>query len=947
MKKSAILLLFITTSILSQLSYSQGIVLTGEKGEKYLAGKVVVKFRPNAVSQVQAIIKDLLSTETSIYFRSAEKNFPSLKFPDSSLDNIYELDYTQPFDPLYVAGKLKGIKIIEWAEPRYVYELSFTPNDPSLGVQWNLQKIKATMAWDVSQGDTSVVVGIIDTGVDWDHPDLQANIWKNLDEIAANGIDDDNNGYIDDYYGWDFGGLTGTPDNDPMEDMPDHGTHVAGIVSASTNNGIGIASIGFKSKIMAVKTSQNNYRNPFNQPYIVYGYEGITYASDNGADIVNCSWGGSGYSILGQEVINYVTNHGTLVVCAAGNNGSSDSHFPSGYSGALSVASTDQGDIKSSFSNYGSSVDVSAPGSGIYSTWMDNTYITTSGTSMASPLVAGLAALVKAKFPLLNPLQIAERIRVTCDNIDAFNPQYQLQLGKGRINAHSALTITPVYSVRGFQFYYSDNEGGDGDGIFEPGESIYLRIKYVNMLDPVSSLTLGLESISSYANIVSGVTFFNNVNNGDTIDNYANPFIFTISSLVPANTILKFVINTVIGGFNDFQWTSVVVNPTYATQSGNNIALTITSKGTFAFNDYPNNLQGNGLRYAGGSNIAFEGALILGTSPTKISDGARNASGGGAQNADFQVVSPFIVSVPGTSSDIEGKTIFNDNGAGSSKHGVTVTLHSHSFTQAGHEDYIILRFKIKNETASDITGLYAGLFFDFDLIDGSGADDYTLFDTVGNFGYVYHPSGTPAERSAIAVLSNHQTGYWGILNAGGDGGFQIYDGFSDAEKWQAISSGIGKPSAGSGDVSFVLSAGPLNITAGAVNEVAFVIAVKNSSDMNALRSAINAAKVKYASILTDAGESNFEKPVDFSLHQNYPNPFNPMTTLVYSIPEFSFVKLAVYDLLGREVQVLSLGHLPPGTYTAEFNGQYLSSGVYMYRLEAGNFQATRKMTLLR
>ncbi|MCX8010256.1 MAG: S8 family serine peptidase, partial [Ignavibacteria bacterium] len=302
----------------------------------------------------------------TIKVAKVEQIFPSKDNSNKlsiELSKIHRIYYEGNIDPLELSSKIKSLTGIEYAEPHYVYRVDFTPNDPEYGGQSNLTKINASSAWDISKGDSSIVIGIIDTGIYWNHPDLSANIWINKNEIPNNGIDDDNNGYVDDVRGWDFGGLNGNPDNDPKEDQPDHGTHVAGIASASTNNGIGIASIGFKCKVMAVKTSRNDQRDPSTgQPYIVYGYEGIKYAADNGAAAINCSWGGSGYSSMAQEVIDYASSKGSLVVAAAGNNGTLGDFFPASYDKVLSVASTNLNDTKSSFSNYGYTVDVCAPG---------------------------------------------------------------------------------------------------------------------------------------------------------------------------------------------------------------------------------------------------------------------------------------------------------------------------------------------------------------------------------------------------------------------------------------------------------------------------------------------------------------------------------------------------------------------------------------------------------
>jgi serine protease len=404
----------------------------------YMSNTVVIKLKDKPVVSLNksVLLSDNLNKALNEFKLNSTKSFLLNNNSGTSLDKIIIVKYNSNQDPWFVAKQLRSLKEVEWAEPKFVYPVvDFTPNDPSYGSQYSLPLIKAPAAWSIIQGDTSVIIGIVDTGVDWPHPDLSANIWHNWGETPNNGIDDDHNGYVDDRRGWDFGGLgnndgTPTPDNDPMEDRPDHGTNVAGIASAVTNNGVGVASIGFNCKIMPVKTSQDNIRSSTGSPLISFGFEGIVYAVDNHARIINCSWGGAGYSLLGQETINYAISKGALVVCAAGNDNSSETFYPANYEGVLSVAATDQNDHRASFSNYGHGIGVCAPGSGIYSTWQPNTYATLSGTSMASPLTAGVAALVAGKFPSYTPDQVREQVRVNCDDISSLNPGFTNLLGR-------------------------------------------------------------------------------------------------------------------------------------------------------------------------------------------------------------------------------------------------------------------------------------------------------------------------------------------------------------------------------------------------------------------------------------------------------------------------------------------------------------------------------------
>jgi len=377
--------------------------------------------------------------------------------------------------------------------------------------------------------------------------------------------------------------------------------------------------------------------------------------------------------------------------------------------------------------------------------------------------------------------------------------------------------------------------------------------------------------------------------------------------------------------------------------------MTVTSKGTFAYNDYPNNGQGDGFSYLGGDNLLFEGSLILGTSANKISDGARGSDQGN-QNTDFSIVQPFILDIPGEFSDIEGTSIFNDNGAGGNKIGIETHLNTYTLTSTGDEKYIILDYRFINTNSSNVNNLFAGLFFDWDFADAVG--DISGWDNAGGFGYVYRDGGAPDNYVGVGLISSEDFGFWAILNGGGDGGFQIYDGFDDSEKWTAISSGLGKLDAGTGDVSHVVSAGPYNISAGDTLRVAF--AVMGADDLSGLQLAIANARTKFNYIITsiDNETSDDNLPNVFALEQNYPNPFNPTTRIKYSIPsnvnrETSNVSLIIYDILGTEIATLANEKKAAGNYVVEFDASGLSSGIYFYTLRSGSFTQTRKMIVLK
>ncbi len=798
--------------------------------------------------------------------------------------------------------------------------------------------INAAAAWGITTGDTSVVIGIVDTGVDWPHPDLAANIFRNWGEIPDNGIDDDHNGYIDDYHGWDFGGLgnngIATPDNNPIEDRPDHGTHVAGIASAVTNNGVGIASIGYKCKILPVKVSEDDIRLGL-EPLISFGFEGIVYAADMHAKVINCSWGGSGYSILGQETIDYAISKGAVVVCAAGNSGSTELFYPADFNGVLSVGSTDFNDQLSGFSNYGHLLGVCAPGSGIYSTWQPNTYLTLEGTSMASPLASGVCALVASKFPLYTSEQIREQVRVNCDDISTQNPGLTNLLGGGRINAFKAVSNLNSESSRAIKVAFSDEApGGNNNGILEPGETITVRVQFENYLSPTSALSVSLVNKNSYSTIVNGNFSPGVLGTLQTIDNYTNPFTFTISNSIPSNTPLDFILSFSDGSYSDFQWIGAQANPNFATQSGNDITLTLTAKGNLGFNDFPNDLEGNGFHFQGGPNFMFEGALIIGTTATTISDCIRNNSGG--EDGSFITIQPFKISTPGTKSDIQGSTIFADGGISSAnKVGVTVHLQSYSFIDPADKNYIILRYTIINTSGAPLTGLYTGLYFDWDMIEGSGLNDLTAWDSTGSFGYVHHLGWSPDTTIGIGLLSGTNYGFYAISN-------QTFP-YDIGSKWAALISGLTTTSAGPTDIANITSSGPTTIGTGDSIDVAFALACDLNLDN--VRTAITNARVKYNSITSI--KQTVQNPITYNLGQNFPNPFNPTTVIKYSLPAAGNVTIKIFDILGNEVMTLLDENKAPGNYSAIFNAKGLPSGVYLYKLTAGNYTSVKKLVLLK
>jgi serine protease len=412
----------------------------------YLDGHIYLKLQDSTTINLDPYPGNLPALNLILTAFDVDSLYRPFKSGHPALQNIYRLEFLSILGVDNLISQLQLLSFVDYAEKvplvRAIGREALIPNDLQLN-QWSLNKIQADLAWSVGLGSGTIKVAVVDNAIRRTHEDLLPVIWENTAE--ANGLpflDDDFNGFTDDAYGYDVADMDNNVNPPSGQTGWDHGSHCSGVAGAATDNGIGIASIGYGISIIPVKAS-NDATGPNTMSK---AYEGVDYARSVGADVISMSWGSHGISATGELILNLAVNEGILLVAAAGNHGDSILFYPAAYPVTLAVGSTDQNDIRSPFSNYGTYVDVMAPGSDIPSCFggNDSEYGILSGTSMACPLAAGLAGLLLSNAPSLTDQQVRQMILDGAVDIYPLNPNYLGQLGTGRINAYNSLLLAGV-----------------------------------------------------------------------------------------------------------------------------------------------------------------------------------------------------------------------------------------------------------------------------------------------------------------------------------------------------------------------------------------------------------------------------------------------------------------------------------------------------------------------
>ncbi len=730
---------------------------------------------------------------------------------------------------------IQKLQFVDYVEKVQYQHLLFTPDDPlNLSNQYYLSKTQTYEAWDIHKGDTSTTIGITDTGIDPGHEDLIYNIAYNWDD-PLDGIDNDNDGYVDNFRGWDIG----DDDNNPQTDYSNHGIYVSGIAAADTDNGTGISGTGFNCRILPVKISDSD-------SLITRGYEGIVYAANQGASVINCSWGNHHYSQFEQDMINYAAiNKDVLVVAACGNDNNMQNFYPASYDNVLSVAGTTSEDEKwtpentgtSGGSSYGYHVDISAPGTMMHTTDIGGTYRTVyAGTSFASPVVSGIAGLIRSYWPGLSSNQTIERLKNTTDNIDTipYNFEYAGLLGTGRVNAYLALTEPFQPGVQ----FRNINISDDRDNNYENSLMVEITGEFYNYLASAQNLQVEISCENEHIDLLTTNISVGQLDSLQAFPVFSDPIQLEILPGASADEHVVLTLNIADGDWHRTQYVEFYVFPSWKVLNNDDMQLTIPGNGRLGFSDLSRQ-NGMGFNYSDTRDLFYDAGLMAGKSPDVFFDGIRSINHFTAEEI------PIYINYQNSKESIQSIFFSEDP-----ENSVNLEILQTSIAPENNDNLIILKYDFINHNLSSVDNWYAGLFFDWDLIKPTR--NRIMYDSVRQFGYAFH-TGDNNLHTGVKLLSEQVSHHYAIDQRTEESLINLSDGFSDEEKFYTLSndkSSAGLDNQGS-DVVQIVSAGNFNIPPEDTTTVCFAIMAGNG--MLDIIQAADSAETFYQNHIKESG----------------------------------------------------------------------------------------------
>lgn len=832
--------------------------------------------------------------------------------------------------------QIPGVIGILWDEPELFICEDFAVADIT-EIVWNLTKIGAPSCWSQGYYGQYTIISILDTGVRYTHVDLADHIWTNTGEIEGNSADDDGNGYVDDYYGYDFA----NNDGDPMDDNATtyHGTHCAG-TAAGDGTGTSQTGVAPDAMIMAVKimnasgTGQPSWWNA-----------GVEYSLEMGANILSMSLGwpnpDSDIKNYTRAVMADILAAGAIAAVATGNEDNSygapqnisspaDSPSPWGTgnrTASVAVGATDASDSIASLSSRGPTAwqtgtyndwpyppglmkpDVSAPGVGIKSAnGINNTsYQLLSGTSTAAPHVAGSFAVMLSKNPALTPRELDSLLQTTAKDLGEVGKD--AKFGSGRIRLDTAVARTPLPTQPLIKYHnYTIASDGNSNGIADPGETVGLSVRLINIGAPATNVQLQMYSLSPYLTISDGTAGYGGISTGEVKSNL-DDLTADISASAPAGTLCPIrVYITATGGYLwDDTFNLAVAN--YPRQIADldtgSVTLTISNFGELGFFDPTvSSPQGSGFVY-GGYNYLFGGGVFLGRAFNDV------VTGEGGTQSEFKPVSD--IRIPAfTTADQELETKFV-----TPEGNIQISLRGYAWRNSPDNRYVILRYKVKNTSTSPISSLYLGVYLDFDIdLTGSTWYDRAQWNSTDGVAYMWDNKSPPSYPAYVGIA-------W-VTPAADRGSIvhnptYVWAGWADTVKYKFLSGAISQISASSNDDwSVIVAWGPFSLSVG--QERTYACAIIAGDNASNIASIAQQSRTHTDEILFTS-EINERKPT--ILISAFPNPFNSTCIIQYYIEKEG--TLEIFDITGRKAFERKLNG---GTNKVSLNSENFTSGLY-------------------
>lgn len=840
----------------------------------------------------------------------------------------YVVSYTANETPAQMMARLmrRCADVVECCSPVYVASLASMPNDPRLEEQRMLQTIQAFDAWDVEGGSDTVVIGISDSGVRPDHEDLKDALFTRSSEIPDNGKDDDGNGYVDDYRGYNFC----TPDDstlpgDTYNPVEGHGTGVAGICAAVADNGVGIAGVAGKCKIFPIKTMPNTSSG------IVYGYESLMYCAVNNIDVVNCSWGSTGKSCVDESIVRYVIARGTAVVAAAGNHRSAVPFYPGSYHGVLNVGVTDPDDNVIAMSGHGPTVDVMAPGQQTLTTSNDGTYGKFCCTSGSSPIAAAAVALVRSRYPLLSPLQACAIVRESATpqpwkTVESpVNPQL---LPYGRLNLLGAVTMRAdsLPSIEWDSVRVAPASGSHRWGV---GDTLEATLYGTNLLaewtldsivglriTPDSTMPVQLLRHESPQNSI-------HLNSGDKV--ILEGFRCVVTKRTDTTVyVAGSVTGTTLAGEQHTRPFSIAIvpAPAYTTLQNDVVTTSIGDRGRIGNTDIERG-QGAGLIYRAFCGQLYEGGLMVAAN-NRVVDAVRGLKG---VNDHFRPQKRF--EQPDSSTAI----VTDADAPDSLRLGVQVTW-SARLAQADSA-VIVLDVTLKNISQETLYDPAIGWFCDWDLGSNPGHNDAeSTPPEIPNS--VFMRASTSTVPSVWSTTLSHHTDaiiiHSVINNASTYAGFDMHRKYALLHGAEADSQFSNVDVASITGVRFDLPLPP-----GQQRSFRQVFVIDTTRE--------RCVELARAIVAQDLPSDSLIASRELTLGTVYPNPTKEVVTVPIRLAENGASSLELITLQGMQVYTIA-GPTVPGVHLVTLDLSSVSSGAYVVRLTQNAESRTILMQVL-